>query len=68
MPDDKVTPSEELGKEIIEDLVRGGLIPELRKELALAKLLAGSVSEGDWRSWIYSSQVEKQREEENDAE
>ena len=63
MCNEKLSPANELSKSIVEKLLEEGLIPERRKEAVGRGLLAGSASEGDWRGWIYSAEVDNEREE-----
>jgi|CXWL01.1.fsa_nt_gi hypothetical protein len=63
MCDEKLPPDEELTKIIVGKLLAEGLIPERRSDAITNSILAGTASEGDWRSWVYTAQVENEREE-----
>lgn len=64
MCDEKLPPDEVLALTIVEKLLTEGLIPERRSDAIKASILAGSATEGDWRLWLYSAQVDNDREEE----
>ncbi len=66
MFDEYVPPDEALAKKIVANLLDEGLIPERRKEQIISKLLSGTASEGDWRSWVYTAHVDSEREEVDD--
>lgn len=63
MCDEKLPPDEELAKIIVGKLLAEGLIPERRSDAITNSILAGTASEGDWRIWVYTAQVENEREE-----
>lgn len=65
MPDKKLSPDAILANKIVNRLTTEQLIPDARKEQVLAKILGGTASEGDWRLWVFTAQVDAEREEDN---
>ena len=63
MCDENLRPDEDLAKIIVGKLLAEGLIPERRSDAIAKSILAGTASEGDWRSWVYTAQVDNEREE-----
>lgn len=69
MGTEKPSPADELARAAVEKLLEEGLIPERRKDAVTKGLSTGSATEGDWRSWIFSAEVDNEREEvDGDAE
>lgn len=63
MCDEKLPPAEELAKTIAENLLAEGLIPARRADAIKASIQSGVALESDWRLWVYSAQVDSDREE-----
>ena len=68
MGTEKLTPDQDLAEKMLAKLVAEGLIPENRQATVRSKLLAGTASEGDWRSWVYSAQIADESDEEGVAD
>lgn len=64
MGTEKLAPDQNLAEKMLDKLIAEGLIPESRRGTVGAKLLAGTATEGDWRSWVYSAQIAEESEEE----
>lgn len=63
MPDENRPADQKLADEIVGKLIAEGLIPANRAETIITKLLTGTATDIDWRSWIDTARTDSERAE-----